>query len=132
MVACLADEPRARGSCVPLCRLCGRELLPDDRVAARGWGYWRNGCGCVPEREPEPDYGFTDAEIEGFKELLIAHGCDGQLADALAGHLLTSLASCGTKVVLALPEGDIVVTAEEGSAVVGRDLRRAAGDHPTE
>src|ERR1044072_597331 len=133
MVACLPDDPTADGICVPLCRLCGRELLPDDRVADRGRGCLRNGCGCVAEREHEPDYGFTDAEIAPFNELLIAKGCDSQLADAIAGYLLNSLASCGTRVVLALREGDIVVTAEEGSSVVGRDLRRtAAGGNPTQ
>ena len=133
MVACLADEPRGGGSCVPLCRLCGLELLPDDRVADSGRGYWRNGCGCVVERKPEPDFGFIGTEIAAFKELLLAQGCDGQLADAVAGQLLNSLASCGTKVVLSLPDGDIVVTAEAGSTAVGRDLRRtAAGHNPTE
>jgi hypothetical protein len=47
-------------------------------------------------------------------------------ADAVAWYLLNNLAHTGTKVVLGLPDGDIVVTAEEGSTIVGRDLRTTA------
>jgi len=128
MVACLPDESLETTACIPVCRACGRELVPDDRVLHRDRGqrFWRNECGCVIEREPDPDYGFSDAEVARFKDLLTSRGCDDLVADALAGQLLNSLAHHKTKVVLGMPDGDIVITAEEGAAVVGRDLPTAA------
>ena len=127
MVACLAGESLETDTCTPVCRSCGRELVPDDRAlhADRGRSFWRNECGCVADREPDPDYGFTDSEVACFKDLLISRGCDGQVADVLAERLLNSLAQHGTKVVLGMPGGDIVISAEEGAAAVGRELRTA-------
>ena len=135
MVACLPGDSAKANTCVPLCRSCGRDLAEDDRVPNRDRGqrFWRNQCGCVAEPEPEPDYGFSETEVGRFKDLLIARGCNDQVADGVAWYLLNSLAHTGTKVVLGLPDGDIVVTAEEGSTVVGRGLRTtAAGEGPTD
>jgi hypothetical protein len=131
MVACLCDASMAGSPCVPVCRSCGRDLVPDDTAAHRdrGRSFWRNACGCAAEREPEPDYGFSDDEVSRFDRLLVSRGCDDQVAKALAGRLLNSLAHHGTKVVLGLPEHDIVITADEAGAVVGRDLR-APSDRP--
>lgn len=128
MVACLPGDSAEADTCGPVCRSCGCDLVEDDRVPNRDRGrrHWRNQCGCVAEREPEPDYGFSEPEVARFKNLLIARGCNDQIADAVAWYLLNNLAHTGTKVVLALPDGDIVVTAEEGSTVVGRDLRTTA------
>lgn len=58
-----------------------------------------------------------------FSALLTARGCPVEQAEFLGRHLLASLAEHGTKVVLGLPEGDVVITAEEARQVVGRDLR---------
>jgi hypothetical protein len=92
------------------------------RYPDRGRRFWRHECGCVIERDPEPDYGFTDVEVGRFKGLLTARGCDDQVAAELAGRLLNSLAHYGTKVVLGLPAGDIVITAQDGSEAIGRPL----------
>jgi hypothetical protein len=131
MVACLSDESMAGGPCVPACRSCGRDLVPDDAAPHRdrGRSFWRNACGCAAEREPVPDYGFTAAEVSTFEQLLTGRGCDGEVAKALAGRLLNSLAHHGTKVVLGLPEHDIVISADEAAAALGRDLR-APSDRP--
>jgi hypothetical protein len=128
MVACLAGESLETDTCIPVCRSCGQELVPDDQALYpdRGRRFWRHECGCVAEREPDPDYGFTDSEVACFKDLLISRGCDGQVADTLAGRLLNSLAQYGTKVVIDMPDRDIVISAEEGAAAVGRELRTAA------
>lgn len=129
MVACLhpPDGSMETDACIPVCRACGRELVPDQALHRdRGRRLWRNECGCVVTSKHDPDYGFTDLEVARFKDLLIRRGCDDQLADAFAGRLLNSLAGHGTKVVLEMPDGDIVITAEEGAAVVGRDLPTAS------
>ena len=71
-----------------------------------------------------PDYGFTDTEIATFGRLLIAGGCrDVDTAKVLAPLMLNSLAHHRTKVVLGLPDGDVVITAEEATTLLGRELR---------
>ena len=69
MVACLADTSDATLRCVPACQSCGRDLVPDERLAYpdRGRSHWRRDCDCVVEHPPVPDYGFTDTEIATFR-----------------------------------------------------------------
>lgn len=134
MVACLADTSDATLRCVPACQNCGRDLVPDERAAYadRGRNHWRRECGCVVEHRPEPDYGFTDTEIATFERLLIARGCrDDDTAKVLAPLLLNSLAHHGTKVVLGLPEGDVVISAEEAGTLLRRELRHPKPFDPT-
>ncbi|MGH9008394.1 MAG: hypothetical protein ACRDYF_00940 [Acidimicrobiia bacterium] len=115
-------------ACRPACRSCGRELVPDENAPDRGRGrsYWRRACACVIEREPEHADLFSDAEVERFRRLLIDRGCDDRIDDALAKRLLNSLAHLGTELVFGLPDHDVVVTAEEAAALLGRDLRVSA------
>jgi hypothetical protein len=131
MVSCLSEESVGDSACRPACRLCGRELAPDDNAPDRGRGrsYWRRACACVIEREPEPAYLFSNAEVERFRRLLIDRGCDAWIDGALAMRLLNSLPHIGTKLVFGLPDHDVVVTAEEAAALLGRrvgTLHRAA------
>jgi len=125
MVACLADESMASSPCVPACQNCGRDLIPEEKAPdrARGRRFWARACTCVLERAPEPDYGFSATEISKFKGLLIGRGCNAEVADVLAPKLLNSLAYLGTKVVLGLPDRDVVVAVDDASALLGRDLR---------
>lgn len=125
MVSCLSEKSMGASACRPACRSCGRELAPDDNAPDRGRGrsYWRRACACVTEREPEPAYLFSDAEVARFRQLLIDRGCDDRIDHALATRLLNSLAHLGTKLVFGLPDHDVVVTAEEATALLGRDLR---------
>jgi hypothetical protein len=130
MVSCLSGESIGDSACRPACRSCGRELVPDDNAPDRGRGrsYWRRACACVIAREPEPAYLFSDAEVERFRRLLIDRGCDDRIDHALAKRFLNNLAHLGTKLVFGLPDHDVVVTAEESAALLGRDLRVPSND----
>jgi hypothetical protein len=114
--------PDSRNPCIPVCRNCGRDLVPDDRPPAdRGRNSWRRACGCVIEPEPEVEFTFTEDELANFTALVAARNFE---IDAdFARHLLNSLAKTGTKVVVSLPERDIIITAEEAEHAIGRKLQ---------
>jgi hypothetical protein len=46
MVACLAGEFLETDTCIPVCRSCGGEFVPDDRAlyADGRRRFWRNEC----------------------------------------------------------------------------------------
>lgn len=116
MVACLPD---AGDSCTPVCRNCGRDLVPQKAPPADpGRRFWERSCGCVPE--PEVQYDFTADEVARFRSLVRGRGFE--VDDAIARMFLNSLANTGTKMVLGAPGGDIVITADEASAAIGRQL----------
>lgn len=119
MVACLPDLGTA---CRPVCRNCGRDLVPHDHPpdSGRGQSYWQRACGCVIESEPEKDFAFTAEEVSRFSTLVASRGFEIDRDYGL--HLMNSLADTGTKVVLGLPAGDIVITAEEAEDAIGRGL----------
>jgi hypothetical protein len=60
--------------------------------------------------------------VARFRDLLTSRGCDDDVSDVLARRLLNSLAHHGTKVVVGLPAGDIVITAKDGSEAIERAL----------
>ena len=100
------------------------DLCPQDDVVARrvlhDYGAMFVACDSV---SPPPVCVFTcDDEVARFRDLLSSRGCGDDVAEVLAGRLLNSLAHYGTKVVLGLPAGDVVITAQEGSEVIGRAL----------
>jgi hypothetical protein len=119
MVACLPD---LRTACTPVCRNCGQDLVEQDDPpdTGRGRSYWQRTCGCVIEPEPEKDFGFTAEEVSKFAALVAARGFDIDRDFGL--HLMNSLADTGSKVVLGLPAGDIVITAREAGDAIGRRL----------
>jgi hypothetical protein len=119
MVACLPD---AGAACTPVCRNCGRDLVRQDKPpdTDRGRSYWQRTCGCVIEPEPEKDFGFTDEDVAKFTALVAARGVE--IDRDFGRHLMNSLADSGTKVVLGLPAGDIVITAQEAGDAIGRRL----------
>jgi hypothetical protein len=92
-------------------------MVPDKRVTIRpgeGRTYWRQPCECTVERF---EYAATDHDLAAFRDLLAQRGFPS--SDRFAGGLLSSLADCGTRVVIEMPDGEVVVTAEEAIDAMG-------------
>lgn len=114
MVLCLSAGQRGGQCDVPLCKSCGTELVPDDRVAKSS--SWRRQCGC-PELQDE--YDASDQDLALMGSLLLERG----LAPELASDFLTWLAGCRTKVVFQQEDGtEVVVTFDEVRTAIGHDL----------
>ena len=130
MIACLPDDSMTKHPCDPACQACGQTMVVAERIPHldRGGRSWASTCSCVIERPPLPDYGFRNEEVSAFQRLLVAREFGGAVSDALARHLLNSLAHSGTKVVLHTlsPGEEVVVTAEEAATLLGRELRSSA------
>ena len=125
MVACLPDGAGLKPRCTPACRNCGRELVQDESPHLqrdRERSFWQRACGCVLEVSP-PAYTFSDEEVARFVTLLRDRGAPADVADTLGRHMLEGLAEHMTRSVLGLPDGDMVITADEARETIGRDLR---------
>ena len=119
MVLCLVELGAA---CTPRCRNCGREMVPHEHPpdTGRGRRYWQRQCGCVIKTEPQEDFGFTADEVARFTALLASRGLE--IDDHLGRYVLNGLAATGTKTVFDVEEQDLVITAAEAAAAIGRPL----------
>lgn len=128
MVVCLSDGGGPEPRCTPVCRNCGRDLVPDKSPRLRrdrGRNFWQRACGCVIDA-PRPAYEFSDEEVARFSTLLADRGAPADVAEVLGRPLLNSLAEHLTRAVLGLPDGDVTITADEARQAIGRDLRARA------
>ncbi len=91
--------------------------MPDERVPSRhmgGQGHWRRACGCAYE---VCEYPATDDDLAAFRRVLAERHLPS--SDTSARRILTSLADTGTRVVIVLADGEVVLTADEAIDAIG-------------
>ena len=119
MVVCLRVSS-AGASCVPLCRGCGKELVPADPARAPdSRPHWRTNCDCTfPAPQP---YAASRSDLRLFGDLLRSRGLD--MSDVETPYLLQCLADTGTKLVIGHPDRhEITITAKEAEQAIGHTL----------
>jgi hypothetical protein len=119
----------ACGCGIPLCKNCGRELVPDDAVYPTSGAlstdrtFWKNACSCP--LVGALTYVATDDDLARIKELILSKGIDFSTdIDEFARYLLDTVAQSGTGVEVVIPGEDrvVAITAQDVTDAIGRSL----------
>jgi hypothetical protein len=115
MVVCLQAERGER--CVPVCRNCGQDMLPEDRFPPPvGRSAWRQACRC--EFPPRPRYPASPNDIATARAFLAGIGAPS--SEWTIREMFDGFADGSVKFVFGRePDAEIVVTVEQMAQALG-------------